>query len=140
MSRVVFQIGYCNSGKKNQSISAFINDCKVAWGDDSGFYLTTHKDRILKNMVWYMYEADLGVEDVLTLKVETFLKGIGKDHELTFDILYYPDDTAPIKSVEMSNVGMRGYPLVKGRLLEISSVSADDERKREIDDFLNKEF
>lgn len=140
MSRVVFQIGYVKTQKRTQIIKAFINDIECSWDDKSGQFLTTHKDRQMKSTIWYLYEVDLQPDDILQISVSTFLTGIGKDHELTFDSLYYCDEDAPVRTIDASQVGMRGYPLLKGRILELSSISSDDERKQQIEDFLNKDF
>lgn len=140
MSRVIFQIGRSKTQKKSQSIKGFINDLEVTWGDDNGTFLTSHKDRKQKNTIWYMYETLLQPQDVLKIQVQTFIDGVGKDLEYTFETLYYCEEDAPVKSVEIAKVGMKNYPLIKGRVLELATVSEDDKRKQEIEDFLNKEF
>jgi len=76
----------------------------------------------------------------LKIEVKTFLPGIGIDEEKTFETLYYVDEKAPVRSIEMNNVGMKAYPILKGRVLEISSVSKEDERKADVEEFLNEEF
>jgi hypothetical protein len=136
----VFQIGFSGNAKQKQSVKAFINDQEVSWTDNSGKFLTTHKDRVQKHTTWYAYDIDLQDKDVLKLEVKTFLTGIGIDEERTFESLYYADPEAPVREIEMTGVGFKGYPVVKGRILEISSVSEEDKRKAEIEDFLNEGF
>lgn len=140
MSRVLFQIGSVKNRKQTQLIKAYINDLEVSWNDNSGRFLTTHKDRVMRNTVWYMYDIDLQKEDVLKLAVKTYLNGIGLDEERTFESLYYVDSAAPVRNIEMSGVGLKGYPLLKGKLLEIGSISEEDKRRADIEDFLNEGF
>jgi hypothetical protein len=140
MSRIIFQIGSARMRKQSQSIKAYINELEVSWNDNSGRFLTTHKDRVLKNTVWYMYAIDLQTEDILKLEVKTFLTGVGLDGERTFEAFYYADPEAPVRSIEMVGVGLKGYPVLKGKILEIGSVSEEDKRQAEIEDFINKDF
>ena len=131
MSRVLFQIGHVNTNKIRQGIRAFINDLEVKWSDPSlkGVYLTTHKDRVYKNTIWYMCEFDLEKDDTLKLEVKTYLSNVGLDGERTFEVLYYVEDNSPVRSLDIKGVGMKGYPVLKGRLLEIASISEEDKRK-----------
>jgi hypothetical protein len=140
MSRVIFQIGYCNNKKLKQSIKAFVNDEAISWAANSGRFLTTQKDRVLRGTTWYMCETDLSKEDILRLEVKTFLSGIGLDEERSFEALYYVNEEAPVRNIECSGVGSKSYPIVKGRILEMASVSEDDKRKSAIEDFMKKDF
>lgn len=140
MSRILIQIGFVKSRKISQSVKAYINDEEISWADKSGVFLTTQKDRVWKNTIWYMHEADLEKDDVLKIDVNTFITGVGPDEERTFESLYYVEDTAPVRSVNVSGIGHSGYPLIKGKVLEIGSVSEADKRKAEIEDFLNEGF
>lgn len=140
MSRVIFQIGSCKTRKQTQIIKGFLNDEEVSWSDNSGRFISTQKDRVYRRTVWYMYEIDLQPQDVLKLEVKTYLTGVGIDTEKTFEVLYYVDESAPVKDVEMAGVGLKGYPIIKGRVLEIGSVSAEDKRKADIEDFMNEGF
>lgn len=136
MSRVIFQIGYCNNKKLKQSVKAFINEDPTSWTDNSGKFLTNQKDRVLRGTVWYMYETDLSKDDVLRFEVKTFLAGVGLDTERSFESLYYVNEEAPVRNIECSGVGSKNYPLAKGKLLEMASVSEEDKRRSEIEDFL----
>ena len=140
MSRVLFQIGSCKTRKQTQIIKGYINDIEVSWHDNSGKYITTQKDRVARRTIWYMYDIDLQPIDVLKLEVKTYLPGIGIDEERTLESLYYVDDESPVRCIELSGVGFKGYPMIKGRVLEIGSVSAEDKRKADIEDFMNEGF
>lgn len=140
MGRLIVQIGMVRNRKMNQSINAYLNDEKLSWTDGSGTYLSSLKDRHYRGMTWYMYEAETQKDDTVRIKVNTFLIGVGLDEVNTFESLYYVDEEAPVREFSVSGVGMKGYPLIKGRFLEIESVTEDDKRKADIEEFLNEGF
>jgi len=49
--------------------------------------------------------------------------------------LYYCDPEAPVRDITVRGVGARGYPLIKGRIVEMGSVSQADKRVDEVDQF-----
>jgi hypothetical protein len=140
MSRVIVQIGYVKNKKKMQSIKAYFNDTLLDWSNFSGKFLTTHKDRVYRNMVWYLCEISTADLDIIKLSVKTFLPGIGLDEENTFEALYCCHNEYEVQTIDFSNIGMKKYPLLKGRVLEVGSVSEEDKRIIDIDDFLNDVF
>ena len=139
-TRCIFQIGFVKNHKMSQSIEAFINDEKVNWDEDCGQYLTTHKDRVQKRMIWFMCDWEFETEDVLRILVKTYLPGIGQDEERTFETLYYVDEGSPVREHAIKGVGHKDYPLIKGRFQEIGTVSEEDKRRGKISDFINGEF
>lgn len=141
MPKVAVQIGSLRNKKKTQSIRAYLNDEELSWsGDISGTFLTTTKDRKWKGMIWHLCKIDVDPSDVLKIVVKTYLNGVGLDYENTFESLYYADEEAPVREIALREVGMKGYPILKGRVLEIGSVSEEDKRKADIEDFLNEGF
>jgi hypothetical protein len=140
VSKVLVQIGRSKSRSQQQSIEAWVNDLKLGWSDGEGKFLTSFKDGKLRNATWYMCSVDLQPADLLKISVKTFIPNVGKDEELTFDSIYTSDDSLPVKEVCLSKVGMRGYPLVKGKVSNVATVSEDDKRKQDIEDFLNEGF
>jgi len=42
-----------------QIVSAYLNGEKVGWEGGKGVFLTTHKDRVYRNTIWFMCEEDL---------------------------------------------------------------------------------
>ena len=142
MSRVIVQIGFVKNRKMTQSIKAYLNDEELSWNDgpSAGTYLSSLKDKHYRGMSWFMYELNAQKEDVIRLAVKTYLSGIGLDEENTFESLYYVDEDAPVREFEVPKVGMRGYPLIKGRFLEIDSISEDEKRKADIEEFMNEGF
>jgi len=141
MSRIVAQIGFVKNRKMTQSVKAYLNDVELSWNDgDCGTYLSSMKDRHYRGMTWFMYDFDMKKDDILRISVKTYLTGIGMDEENTFEALYYADEEAPVRDFTVSKVGMRGYPLIKGRFLEIDSITEDEKRKADIEEFLNEGF
>lgn len=138
--RVVFQIGSRRNAKMNQILEAYVNEEKVNWSSNSGMFLTTQKDRKHKGEIWFMYEADVSEGDIIVLRCKTFISGVGPDESLTFESVYNCREDCEIKSVDMVGVGWKGYPVIKGKISEIASVSEADLRRQNIDDFLNKDF
>lgn len=141
MPKVAIQIGSIKNKKKTQSIRAYVNDEELTWvGENPGTFLSSMKDRKWKGMTWYLCKVDVDPSDVLKIVVKTYLIGVGLDQENTFESLYYADNEAPVREIALRDVGMKGYPLIKGRVLEIGSVSEEDKRKADIADFLNEGF
>ena len=139
--KVIIQVGWLKNRKKTQSIKAYLNDEELSWNTgEGGTFLTSMKDRKFKGMIWYMCSTEAAADDVIKISVKTFLNGVGLDHENTFESLYYADEEAPVREVSLREVGMKNYPLIKGRILEIGTVSEEDKRKADIEDFLNEGF
>jgi hypothetical protein len=138
--RVVFQIGYEKNRKHSQYIKAYVNEEEISINEEFGKYLTTHKDRIQKGKMWFLADYDLEQSDTLKIDVKTFLPGIGKDLEKTFESFYCADDKSEVVEVVVSEVGCKGYPLVKGRVVELGQISEDDKRKADLDEFLSEGF
>ncbi len=141
--RVIAQVGYMKAGRRRvgQLVRMYINDSEISWGDCEieGKYLTSRVDTS-KGTLWYLCDIDLDERDTLRVDVKTSIVGVGTDEDKTFEALYYVNSDAPVKEIFVSGVGMKGYPLLKGRVLEIGSVSEADNRKSEIDDFLGGDF
>lgn len=138
--RTVFQIGFQRNKKRFQSIDVFVNNEKLQKIPDAGMYLTTHKDYRLKGESWFFYETFLSHGDSILIVCKTFLTGIGTDNDLTFESLYSVDKDAEVLTVDVPGVGLKGYPIAKGRIVEVASVSEDDKHKQDIFDFLEKGF
>lgn len=140
--KVIIQIGYKQSlGKRKdgQSVKAYVNDMECSWNDKSGKYLTSKSDSS-KGLLWYAWSGDLNTSDVIKIVSKTWLIGIGPDEKRTFESIYYVDESAPLIEVSVPGVGYDKYPLLKGRILEIASVSEDDKRRDDISSFISEGF
>jgi hypothetical protein len=122
--------------KYGQSVRAFINDEECSWQDDTGKYISSKVDAS-KGVLWYLWSGKVEPEDVIRVDVKTAVVGAGPDERRTFEALYYVDADAPVREVEVSGVGHRRYPLVKGRVLAMGSVSESDKRESEISEFMD---
>ncbi len=140
--RVVIQIGYIKSlGRRRigQSVRAFINDAECSWRDECGQWITTRVDG-QKGISWYLWSSeDVMPQDVIKLEVKTFVIGAGPDEDKTFESLYYVDENVPVKEITVHGVGKNGYPLIKGRVVQMGSVSEADKRDNKIQNFLDDE-
>lgn len=142
--KVVVQIGYMKArGRKRigQLVKAYVNDEEVSWFSSTfeGKYLTSKVDT-LRGFLWYLCDLDLGASDVLKLEAKTAVLGAGADEQKTFEALYMANEGSPVREIMVPGVGMKGYPLLKGRVQELGSVSEADKRRSEIDIFLKEGF
>lgn len=139
--KIICQIGYSKSmgrKKEGQKVTAYINDCECGWGDKAGCFLTSFLDT-RKGKLWYLWSDDLEDGDVIRVQALTSVVGAGKDEHKTFEMIYVVDKNASVQEVEVSGVGMKGYPILKGRVTSLGTVSAADERTAEIESFLDDE-
>ena len=142
--RVVVQIGYTKArGRKRvgQLVRAYVNDEELSWNSSvfEGKYLTSRTEA-QRGFLWYLCDLDLNASDVLKLEAKTAMLGAGTDEQKTFEALYMVGEDSPVREIIVPGVGMRGYPLLKGRVREMGSVSEADKRKSEIDNFLREGF
>ena len=138
--RIVIQIGYSKSmgrRREGQKVSAFVNDVECTWGGE-GQYLTSYADT-RKGYLWYMWEGDLEDGDVITLKCSTMIINAGPDENRTYEKVYVVDSNSDILEVFEPQVGLKGYPLLKGRVIAVGSVSEADKREADIAAFLDDE-
>lgn len=139
--KVIIQIGYMKSMNRRrygQSVRAYINDNECSWKDGNGEFISSKVDAS-KGVLWYLWMGDLSSDDGIKLEVKTFIVGAGPDETRTFETIYYVDEKAPIREVIMHGVGCKGYPIIKGRILEIGSVSEKDKRESKVYEFLDNE-
>lgn len=136
--RVVVQIGYQKAWgrrREGQKISAWVNDDECTWGGE-GKYITSKFDS-RKGVCWFLWNGEVSESDTIRIEVKTSLSGIGIDESRTFESIYYASENAEVKEVVNVGVGKRGYPLIKGRVIEMGSISKADIREAEIGDFLD---
>ena len=136
--RVVIQIGYQKAWgrrREGQKISAWINDIECTWGEENGKYITPRTDS-QKGLCWFLWSGEVSEKDIIRIEVKTSISGIGVDEPRTFEALYYATENASVKEIVRYGVGRRGYPLIKGRILEVGSLSEADKREADLDDFL----
>ena len=140
MSRVVVQIGFKRSRREGQKICARIVTANesISWTNYPGRWLTSVAQRA--TCCWHLCELDLNVGDVISVICHTGLRGLGPDEKRTFAHIYRIGlDTDPVLTVEIPGVGHGKYPVVKGRLIEMSEVTAEDLREKDVEQFLDEE-
>ena len=139
--RIIIQIGYSKaqgSRREGQKVSAFINDVECNWEDKLGCFITSFLDT-RKGRLWYLWSGELEDGDVIRVQALTAVVGAGKDEHKTFEMIYVVDKNASVQEVDVSGVGMKGYPILKGRVTSLGVVSAADERTADIESFLDDE-
>jgi len=140
--RVIVQIGFQKAAgrrREGQLVQAWVNDEECSWSDGCGKYLTSRAESA-QGVLWYLWQGDVGSDDTIRIAVKTSLAKIGTDEARTFETLYYMNPDAPVRQIEVKGVGRRGYPLLKGRLIEAAHVSEKDKREAEIEAFLEGDF
>lgn len=140
--KFIVQIGYQKTAQRRregQLIRAWINDEECSWQDKCGKYLTSRLESS-KGILWYLWKGEADSGDVIRISVKTSLVNVGADERRTFESLYYLSPGAPVREIEVKGVGCKGYPLLKGRVLEMASVSEQDKRESEVDEFLRGDF
>lgn len=138
--RVVIQIGYSKAvgyRKEGQKIEAFLNDEYLTF--ENGMYLTSRVDSS-KGFCWYVRDIDMSPEDTIMIKCSTAIRGLGHDPERTFVSLYSVSKDVPVREVEVRGVGKKGYPIIKGRVLEMGSISEKDKVESEAHEFMKGGF
>lgn len=139
--RIVCQIGYSKSGgrrREGQRLQAFVNDIECTWDDRNGQFLTSFAET-RKGALWYLWTDEVDSGDIIRVKAATALLGGGVDERRTFESIYVVDETEAVQEIDVSGVGLRGYPLVKGRVVALGTVSEADKREADIESFLADE-
>jgi hypothetical protein len=143
--KIALQIGSRKARGRNregQLVKATINDLECSWNDGlcEGRWVTSPANGALGNR-WYLYTREVLEGDIIHVEVKTAMAGLGADERRTFDTLYKVSQAFPVREVCVPNVGVKGIPLIKGRVKEMGSVSKEDERLSEIEALLeNTEF
>ncbi len=138
--KVLLQIGYRKAvgfRKEGQLIRTYVDDEECTWGDGEGIYLTP-QTAASKGILWYMWRGEVHSESTIRICVNTSLVKIGPDEDRTFESLYFVEESAPEREVIIPGVGYKNYPLIKGRITEVASVSKTEERVANIDGFLKE--
>ena len=140
--KVLLQIGYQKAHryrKEGQRVQAWINDEECSWMDKCGKYITSRMDTS-KGVLWYLWKGEASPGDTIRIKVSTSVVNVGPDEKRTFERLYYLSEDANVAEVTVSGVGSRGYPLIKGRMIEMASASEADKREAEIEEFMEDDY
>jgi hypothetical protein len=88
---------------------------------------------------WFLGKITMAAEETLKIEVFTGYQKKGEDTQQTFTQLYRLIPDAPVREIKIPNVGYTRIPLLKGRLLEISTVSKRDLIEDEIAELLDEE-
>ena len=136
--RILILTGFRKNVKEGQILTATINGREVDRDNMKGQYLTDMASRY--SNCWYLGETECVDGDVIVIEAKTGIRQKGQDERRTFRMTYRVSDKAPIQTIEVPNVGVCGFPLLKGRVEEVASVSKADERRQSAESMLDGEF
>ena len=110
----------------------------IAFGGD-GKYLNDLADSRIRRRCWWVAKRSLSPGDSIRIDVFTGVKGAGEDTELTGSWLYALDPSADIQEVKLPNIGPKGYPLLKGRLVELAATTKREQNVDELQQYFDDE-
>ena len=144
MPSVAYQIGFRKSSGnrrgEGQIVSVSINDVEMDMDTSCGKYLTSIVEGLRTGSVWFLRKDKVMPRDIIKIVVKTSVAKMGVDEKRTFEASFYVDKDAPVKAVYYPGVGYEKYPILKGRVSEVTFFSEDDKRKKDIDLFLDEDF
>jgi hypothetical protein len=140
--KIALQIGFRKAHgrqREGQLVRATINDIECSWSDsvNEGRWVTSPANGVLGNS-WYLYTREVFDNDIIHIEVKTAMAGLGSDERRTFDSFYTVSEDFPVREICVPNVGMRGIPLVKGRVKEMGTVTKEDERLSDVEKLLEE--
>ena len=132
---VAVQIGSLKTYKMQQYITARLNGQDISF-DSSGKFITSRaaKDR---DGIWFMAVLDCDEDAIVDVHVITIVTGLGHDEDRCFKGAYKVTPELSVQEVKPKGVGHASYPLLRGRVEEVSFVTETMEREREIDNMLD---
>jgi len=133
-AKVAVQIGFERKAREGQLIEAYVNEEKIEFSSEFGMYLTPMSAR--QRMAWYLWVEELSDGDTIKIAIRTGLRGLGKDEDRTSDLLYTVAEGVRTVNLRIQRVGFRGYPILKGSVVEVASVSDADRRLRRVEEIL----
>ena len=141
MAIVILQIGFGNYYKETQKVNAWVNDKQVTWtkGADglyNGDFITQTSKR--NNTILFLARCECVAGDVIKLKTEIFIRGMGFDEERSRIIEWLVDENIEPVDFSIKRVGDAHFPLVSGKVSLIHSRSRIEDR-RERGEFLIQE-
>lgn len=141
MPVIILQIGFSRGFKEGQLLNAYINDEQVSWRDDSELnivYLTALSDR--NKRIWVLKSVECQDGDLIRIEIKIGLRGKGADENRTGELLFRVDGSVPVQEVILGKTGFKGYPLLKGSVVEMGRIFKTDERLMEADMMLQEVF
>jgi len=140
--KIALQIGFRKARGRNrdgQLVRATINDVECSWNDsmNDGKWITSPAKGMLGNS-WYLWTREVVDGEIIHIEVKTATAGLGTDERLTFESFYSISENFPVREISIPGVGMRGIPLIKGRVKEMGTVSKEDERLAAVEKLLEE--
>ena len=135
--RIVVQMGFCRNIKEGQLVKVWKNGEEVDRDRVDGKYLTSLAQR--HSSSWYLADLECEDGDIIIIEVCTGLRQKGADETRCFRKTYRVTQGHEVVTTGAPRVGKYGFPLIKGRVELIASVSDAEERIKEAEAFLDDE-
>lgn len=130
MPTIVVQIGMSTGYKERQSVKAYLNDQEVRWvrsgSDYNGHFVTPPSSR--QSKTWFLAKLECSSGDVVRIKSEVFIRGMGFDEDRSQTSEWLVNDDAQPENFEIRKVGAPGFPLLSGKVSLIQSRAMIEDR------------
>lgn len=129
--KVLVQIGRSKKGFGCLAVLyAKLNGERVSWETNTGEWATSYAERSAR--LWFVAELECSVGD--KIEISSYVKTPdGMDERNTWSRVYEVDDQEEVQEIREYSVGHRRFPILKGQVREVMSLSKHDERMTEIE-------
>lgn len=132
------------SGPRGQLISAYLGNPKypgewtqIRINEGEGLFL---HGRTKKKLLWWLSEQWLAEGDLVRISTKVAETGVGQDEDRTMELTFSMDTSNSLIEVRWPGLGYKDFPLLKGRLREISRTSLGLERELRAHAVLDEAF
>jgi hypothetical protein len=133
-SKILCQIGWQRNLLEGQKIEIYYNSNLLQM--KNGDYLTSKAQR--NHSMWYMCNIDGQTGDNIYIKSSVGLRCLGEDENRSFEAIFSVDENLPEISFSFPKVGYgHNFPILKGKLNQISLLTSKDKRLMSIRSKLN---
>jgi len=133
--KVALMMGYQKAhvaGPRGQIISVAIGSplfpgqwCSLKVGDGTGIYL---HGRTKKPMCWWVSEQWLAEGDLIRIETKVAEAGVGRDEKRSIDMIWAVDPSSQLIELRWHGIGYKDWPIMKGRVREVSRTSPEIQR------------
>ena len=135
MTKVFIQIGWSRNIKGGQLITVSVNNNSVDM--TQGEYLTSQAER--HKRLFYMKPIDCKDGDLITLESKVGIRTLGVDEYNSFTAVFQVNESNTESEFKWAGVGYPNFPLIKGKINQVSIITAKELRESKIKAKINNE-